>query len=197
MRHKHRPGLVRWRSLAVFSFCQPRCRRLLVALDYPPRSGFGDCRHRRCGLYRQTGTDPGGFLGIQMPWGRWPWMIHPAGWAIVCNIAICLIFSALARDKAERDRRLAFHAFLAEASSRAPKSRGLRSFAWAAALAWFFFAIGPGLVMGTDLFGAQTPVTELGFSASLRFGPGKSFGGRWASSCFGFWLTNWRCLPRR
>ena len=94
------------------------------------------------------------FFGIQVPWGRWPWMIYPAGWAIVCNIAICLIFSALARDKVERDRRLVFHAFLAEASNRTPKSRSLRSFAWAAALAWFFFAIGPGLVMGTDLFGA-------------------------------------------
>ena len=94
------------------------------------------------------------FFGIQVPWGRWPWMIHPAGWAIVCNIAICLIFSASARDKVERDRRLVFHAFLAEASNRTPKSRGLRSFAWAAALAWFFLAIGPGLVMGTDLFGA-------------------------------------------
>ena len=49
---------------------------------------------------------------------------------------------------------MVFHAFLAEASNGTPKSRGLRSFAWAAALAWFFFAIGPGLVMGTDLFGA-------------------------------------------
>jgi Na+/proline symporter len=94
------------------------------------------------------------FVGIELPWGIWPWMIHPAGWGIVCNIAICLIFSPLTRDRAEREHRMVFHAFLAEASTRAPKNRVLRSVAWAAALTWFFFAVGPGLVIGTDLFGA-------------------------------------------
>ena len=102
----------------------------------------------------QLGPTIADYFHIEVPWGRWPWMVHPAGWGIVCNVAICLIFSALTRDKAEREHRLGFHAFLAEASARTVKGRGLRAFAWAVGLLWFFCAIGPGLVIGTDLFGA-------------------------------------------
>jgi solute:Na+ symporter, SSS family len=94
------------------------------------------------------------FIGVDLPWGRWPWTIHSAGWGIACNVAVCLIVSLLTQDRADRERRMTFHAFLAEASPTSPVKQFWRPVAWAITLAWFFFAIGPGLVIGTDLFGA-------------------------------------------
>jgi solute:Na+ symporter, SSS family len=94
------------------------------------------------------------FIGVDLPWGRWPWTIHSAGWGIACNVSVCLIVSLLTQDSADRERRMTFHSFLAEASAQSPGSLFWRPVAWAITLAWFFFAIGPGLVMGTDLFGA-------------------------------------------
>jgi solute:Na+ symporter, SSS family len=94
------------------------------------------------------------FIGVDLPWGRWPWTIHSAGWGIVCNIAVCLIVSALTQERAGSEHRMRFHSFLAEASAQSGDKRIWRPIAWAITLAWFFFAIGPGLVIGTDLFGA-------------------------------------------
>ncbi len=94
------------------------------------------------------------FIGVEMPWGRWPWMIHPAGWGLACNVVVCLVGSPLTRNQTDRERRAAFHAFLVETGGATPVSRVLRICAWLGVLAWFFFAIGPGLIIGTDLFGA-------------------------------------------
>jgi Na+/proline symporter len=94
------------------------------------------------------------FVGVDLPWGRWPWTIHSAGWGIVCNVAVCLIVSLLTQSVAGGERRMKFHAFLSEAGAQSPGKAFWRPVAWALTLAWFFFAVGPGLVIGTDLFGA-------------------------------------------
>lgn len=102
----------------------------------------------------RLGITLAGMVGIELPWGRWPWTIHAAGWGLACNVALCLVVSLLTQKMADRTRRHAVHGFFAEADSRRPVSRGLRSVAWAVTIAWFFLALGPGLVFGTDLFGA-------------------------------------------
>jgi SSS family solute:Na+ symporter len=102
----------------------------------------------------QLGLTLANFLEIDIPWGRWPWTIHSAGWGIVCNIAVCLLFSLMTQKRSEREHRMRFHDFLAEAAPRAPNARVWRPIAWVAALGWVFFAIGPGLLFGVDLFGA-------------------------------------------
>jgi solute:Na+ symporter, SSS family len=94
------------------------------------------------------------FIGVDLPWGRWPWTIHSAGWGIACNLAVCLIFSLLTQRASGRERRMKFHDFLALACASSTDMRLLRPAAWAIALVWFFFALGPGLVFGTDVFGA-------------------------------------------
>ncbi|MEO8684747.1 MAG: hypothetical protein ABI414_07900 [Devosia sp.] len=94
------------------------------------------------------------YIGIHLPWGRWPWTIHSAGWGITCNVAVCLVVSLLTRGGPGRAQRMEFHNYLSEVSGQSPGTRSLRPVAWAATLAWFFFAIGPGVVIGTDLFGA-------------------------------------------
>ena len=80
------------------------------------------------------------FFEIDIPWGRWPWTIHSAGWGIVCNVAVCLLFSMLTQ---KRSRSRASHALprLSRGGDRAAEhSRVWRPIAWVAALGWFFFA---------------------------------------------------------
>jgi solute:Na+ symporter, SSS family len=93
------------------------------------------------------------FVGFEMPWGRWPWTIHSAGWGIFCNVVLCAAVSFLTRGGPERERRWKFHAFLREHSALAPEKHFLRPVVWALALAWLFFAVGPGAVIGNDVFG--------------------------------------------
>jgi hypothetical protein len=102
----------------------------------------------------QLGVTLTRFIGVQLPWGLWPWTIHSAGWGIACNVAVCLLISLLNRRDPDRAKRLEVHAFLAGTGQLGGIKTTLRPVAWALALAWFFFALGPGLVFGTWLFGA-------------------------------------------
>ena len=47
-----------------------------------------------------------------------------------------------------------FHDYLAVHAAATSNARIWLSIAWVAGLGWVFFAIGPGLLFGTDLFGA-------------------------------------------
>lgn len=102
----------------------------------------------------QLGLTLASFFTIDIPWGRWPWTVHSAGWGLVFNVAICLLFSLLTQKRSRRDQRMRYHDFLAEEAARAPNARAWRPIAWIAAMAWVFFAIGPGQLFGVGLFGA-------------------------------------------
>ncbi|MGH6921414.1 MAG: sodium:solute symporter family protein [Geminicoccaceae bacterium] len=102
------------------------------------------------GLVAVTLTDMPASVGIEV-WGRWPWTIHSAGWGIVCNLAVALLVSAITRD--DMDRKMEFHNFVAQHAMLPPDRRKLIPIAWIATLAWFFFAGGPGAVVGNWIFG--------------------------------------------
>ena len=87
-------------------------------------------------------------------WGRWPWTIHSAGWGMILNLTTCLIVSSRTQDEAQRAHRMTYHNFLREHASLSPGKRGLVPVAWGITLAWMFFGIGPGAVIGNDIFGA-------------------------------------------
>jgi Na+/proline symporter len=94
-----------------------------------------------------------GFFGLDLPWGRWPWTIHSAGWGIVFNVAVCFLVSLISQRADDRARRQPYHDFLAAHAGYAPKRHVMRPVAWAAALAWLFFAVGPGVLFGNFAFG--------------------------------------------
>jgi Na+/proline symporter len=94
------------------------------------------------------------FFEIDIPWGRWPWTVHSAGWGLVGNVAVCLLFSLMTQKRSRREHRMRYHNYLAEIAPRPLNLRTWRPIAWAAGLAWFFFAVGPGSLFGVDLFGA-------------------------------------------
>lgn len=101
-------------------------------------------------------TEPLGQLltADRLPWGRWPWTIHSGLWGMAANLAICLAVCASSRVDAERHARDRVHAFLDDRAWWGLNSPRLKSAAWILVLAWLFFAVGPGAVLGNRLFGA-------------------------------------------
>jgi len=87
-------------------------------------------------------------------WGRWPWTIHSAGWGIIFNFGIAVIVSAFTQDKEALEHRMKFHNFLNEHAGLAPEKKKLVPLAWIIVLVWFFFAQGPGAVVGNTIFGS-------------------------------------------
>lgn len=93
-------------------------------------------------------------IGSQyMPWGRWPWTIHSAGWGIIFNLGTAVIVSALTQGSDNREHKMTFHSFLREHAALPPHKKSLVPIAWIVVLAWFFFGIGPGAVIGNTIFG--------------------------------------------
>lgn len=93
------------------------------------------------------------WLGIDA-WHAWPQGVHPALWGLATNLVCTVSVSVLTRQASERAHRGSFHDFLAEHGGLAENKRDLAAFGWAAALIWLFFAVGPGAIIGNDLFGA-------------------------------------------
>lgn len=96
------------------------------------------------------------WLGLQLPWGRWPWTLPSVLWGGAANLAATLLISAITNRTIFSAEATEIRAFLS--SQLGPKRRGrnasgLTSFAWSAVLIWLFFALGPGLVFGNFAFG--------------------------------------------
>jgi len=104
------------------------------------------------GLIAVTLTETIGieWFGIEA-WGRWPLTIHSAGWGIFFNLGIAILVSAVTRD--DIARKMEFHNFLAQHASLPPEKQSLVPLAWIITIAWFFFGIGPGAVLGNWIFG--------------------------------------------
>lgn len=102
-------------------------------------------------------TEPFGFavlsyLGLDLPWGRWPWTIRSAGWGMAANLAVLLLISAFTQRRGFGEEATEARRFLAANLRTTPRARALTSTAWAVMLAWGFLAIGPGLVFGNAAF---------------------------------------------
>jgi Na+/proline symporter len=100
------------------------------------------------------GTSIAAFAGIDLAWGRWPLTMHSAFWGMLLNLGVCLPLSAMTQDSEETEHRMKYHNFLREHASLSPEKKRLVPIAWAITLLWFFFGVGPGAVIGNDIFGA-------------------------------------------
>jgi Na+/proline symporter len=106
------------------------------------------------------GASIAGSVGIDLPWGRWPWTIHSAGWGMLFNLGVCLSISAMTQSGEALAHRMKYHDFLREHASLSAAKQGLKPAAWAITLVWMFFGIGPGAVIGNTIFGAPDAGTE-------------------------------------
>ncbi|HET7714952.1 MAG TPA: hypothetical protein VFK86_04940, partial [Bauldia sp.] len=93
------------------------------------------------------------FFGLDLPWGRWPWTIHSGLWGLVANVVFVFVISMISQRREERAHRQVFHQFLKSHAVLSIQVHYIRHIAWAAALAWLFFALGPGAVIGNSIFG--------------------------------------------
>jgi Na+/proline symporter len=106
-------------------------------------------------IFTETfGQTIAGTVGIDLPWGRWPWTIHSAGWGMIFNLGVCLVVSAMTQNEADLGHRMKYHNFLREHAALPASKKGLVKVAWGITLAWMFFGIGPGAVIGNTIFGA-------------------------------------------
>ena len=93
-------------------------------------------------------------LGVDLPWGRWPWTIHSAGWGMLFNIIVCVSISAMTQDEADLKRRMVYHHYLREHAGLPESKRSLVGLAWMITVGWMIMAIGPGTMIGNTIFGA-------------------------------------------
>jgi len=106
-------------------------------------------------IFTETlGQTIAGFVGAELPWGRWPFTIHSAGWGMIFNLTVAVILSAATQNEGDLAHRMKYHNFLKEHASLPASKRGLIPIAWIITLAWMFFGIGPGAVIGNDIFGS-------------------------------------------
>ncbi|OQW90926.1 MAG: hypothetical protein BWK78_05885, partial [Thiotrichaceae bacterium IS1] len=104
------------------------------------------------GLLVVTITEnPGGLFGKE--WMRWPWTIHSAGWGIFCNFVVAILVSCFTQNQKEVQNRMKFHKFLRDHASLSDHKKGWIPVAWIVTIGWFILAVGPGAVIGNDLFG--------------------------------------------
>jgi solute:Na+ symporter, SSS family len=101
-----------------------------------------------------------GWVGMELSWGRWPWTIHSAGWGMFFNLLVCIPVSAMTQDAGDRAHRQGYHDFLREHAGLSPEKKGLAPIAWIITIAWMFFGIGPGAVLGNYIFGAPDAGVE-------------------------------------
>ena len=70
------------------------------------------------------------------------------------NASTCIIVSAMTQNDGELAHRMKYHNFLREHASLPESKKGLVPIAWIITLGWLFFGVGPGAVIGNDIFGA-------------------------------------------
>ena len=80
--------------------------------------------------------------------GRRPFT-RPAG-GILLNVGVCVALSAVTQNVEDHAHKMKFHNFLHEHAGLPESKRGLIPIAFT--LAWFFFGIGPGCVIGNWIF---------------------------------------------
>ena len=91
------------------------------------------------------------YLGLELPWGRYPWTLHSAAWGLFCNALAIGIVSAVSRHRSIGKKAEEVQTFIVE-NLRIDTPRWLNSFAWSLLLVWTFLAIGPGVIFGNFAF---------------------------------------------
>jgi Na+/proline symporter len=124
---------------------------LIATLYWPWLTRQGVVAGLICGMFAVFLTFR---FDLGLPWGYNPLTIFAAGWGILFNLPVAILVSLFTQpDKQEQDRKMEYHNFLREHASLKPEKRHLIKWGWIITCVWYFFAIGPGCVIGNTLFG--------------------------------------------
>jgi SSS family solute:Na+ symporter len=102
-------------------------------------------------------------FGGALPWGRWPWTMHSAFWGMFANLLVAIPISAMTQNSRDRAHRQKYHDFLADHAGLPASKQSLKPAAWIITIAWLFFGIGPGAVIGNDIFGSPNDISTWTF----------------------------------
>ena len=86
-----------------------------------------------------------------LPWGSWPFTIYSGFWGILTNLIVTIIISFFTQSNKENLHKKKFHNIFKNENKFLIKKKSIITFIFL--LIWIFFAIGPGAMLGNDIFG--------------------------------------------
>ena len=108
-----------------------------------------------------------------------PLQIYSGVWGALVNLLVVLIVSAFTQSRNSFEHRAQLHELCLDHSPVSSSNPRLKLLAWVICFVWFFFAIGPGAVLGIHLFthldllkNLPSPLTPLWIWCALWWGIG-------------------------
>ena len=102
-------------------------------------------------------------FGDLIKWNKWPLTIHSSVWGVLFNLISCSAISFITQEIKETNHKHKFHEFIDENKNVSLKRRSLKPSAWIVTIAWIFFALGPGTIIGNEMFGKPANVESWSF----------------------------------
>jgi len=96
-------------------------------------------------------------------WNKWPLTIHSSAWGMLFSLIGAIVISFITQDLKETKNKRKFHDFIGEHKNYSLTRRSLKPSAWIIFISWVFFAFGPGLLIGNELFGKPLNVESWSF----------------------------------
>jgi hypothetical protein len=108
---------------------------------------------------------------LGLPWGYNPLTIFAAGWGILFNLPVAILVSVFTQPTGElAEKQTTWHNFVQQHTALPAEKKPLVKWGWIITVVWFFFAIGPGCVIGNTLFGdPMAPATWANGMPSIWF----------------------------
>ncbi len=146
------PGAIVMLGALATSFGFMMYPSLIATLYWPWLTRQGIIIGLICGIIAVLATFR---FDFGLPWGYNPLTIFCAGWGILFNLPVAILVSFFTQpDAKEQARKQEYHDFLTKHAGLAPEKRGFIKAGWIITVVWFFFAQGPGAVIGNTLFGS-------------------------------------------
>ena len=102
-------------------------------------------------------------LGDVLAWNKWPFTVHSSAWGVFFNLLAASTISFITQDTKENNHKHKFHDFINDYKATSFLRRSLKPSAWIVTVAWIFFAIGPGSILGNSFFGKPQSVESWSF----------------------------------
>ncbi|MBO6480683.1 MAG: hypothetical protein HVK30_02990 [Pelagibacteraceae bacterium] len=96
-------------------------------------------------------------------WNKWPLTIHSSVWGVLFNLIASISISFVTQDAKETNHRQKFHDFIDDYKSHSIMRKSLKPSAWIVTVTWIFFALGPGSIIGNDIFGKPGDIESWSF----------------------------------
>ena len=102
-------------------------------------------------------------FGNLISWEKWPLTIHSGFWGILFNFISAISISFITQENKESNYKNKVHEFFNDHKNFSISRRSLKPSAWIVTVTWIFFSLGPGLIIGNNMFGNPNNVESWSF----------------------------------